>query len=100
MPIFDDSGKLVGLGICSVQTLYREVKDSINEYNVPIEKAIQVITSNVAEVLKLDNKGRIESGRDADLVMVDKETLDIDTVIAKGKVLVSKGESIIKPTFE
>ena len=32
--------------------------------------------------------------------MVDKETLDIDTVIAKGKVLVSKGESIIKPTFE
>lgn len=100
MPVFDNSGKLVGLGICSVQTLYREVKDSINEHNVPIEKAIQVITSNVAEVLKLDNKGRIEAGKDADIVIVDKETLEIDTVIAKGKVLVSKGKAIIRPTFE
>ncbi|WP_195986963.1 beta-aspartyl-peptidase [Clostridium sp. D53t1_180928_C8] len=100
MPVFDDSGKLVGLGICSVKTLYGEVKESIIEHKVPIEEAIKVITSNVAEVLKLNNKGRIESGRDADLVIVNKESLDIDTVIAKGKVVVEEGKAIIKPTFE
>ena len=100
MPVFDNNGKLIGLGICSVKTLYREVKDSILEHNVPIEEAIRVITSNVAELLKLSNKGKIEVGRDADLVIVNKDILDIDMVIAKGKVVVKDGESIIKPTFQ
>ena len=100
MPVFDSNGKLIGLGICSVKTLYREVKDSIQEYNVPIEDAIKVITSNVAEFLKLDNKGKIEAGRDADFVIVSKENLDIDMVIAKGKVVVEGGKAIIKPTFQ
>lgn len=100
MPVFDDSGKLIGLGICSVKTLYGEVKESIIEHKVPIEEAIKVITSNVAEVLKLNNKGRIESGRDADFVIVNEENLYIHTVIAKGKVVVEEGKAIIKPTFE
>lgn len=100
MPVFDNNGKLIGLGICSVKTLYREVKDSILEHNVPIEEAIRVITSNVAELLKLSNKGKIEVGRDADFVIVNKYNLDIDIVIAKGKVVVKDGESIIKPTFQ
>lgn len=99
MPVFDNYGKLVGLGICSVETLYREVKDSIKEYNVPIEDAIKVITSNVAEVLKLNNKGKIEKERDADLVIVNEDTLDIDMVIAKGKIVVKDGNTTIKPTF-
>ena len=99
MPVFDNDGKLVGLGICSVETLYREVKDSIKEYNVHIEDAIKVITSNVAEVLKLNNKGKIEKERDADLVIVNEDTLDIDMVIAKGKIVVKDGNTTIKPTF-
>ena len=100
MPVFDRDGKLVGLGICSVKTLYREVKDSIKEHNVPIEEAIKVITSNVAEFLKLDNKGKIEEGRDADFVIVNKDSLDIDMVIAKGKIVVEDGKASIKPTFQ
>ena len=100
MPVFDNNGKLIGLGICSVKTLYREVKDSILEHNVPIEEAIRVITSNVAELLKLSNKGKIEVGRDADLVIVNKDILDIDMVIAKGKVVVEDGKASIKPTFQ
>lgn len=100
MPIFDNTGKLIGLGICSVKTLYREVKNSIQEFNVSIDQAIKVITSNVAELLKLDNKGRIEKGRDADFVIVNKENLDIDMVIAKGKIVVKDGKASIKATFE
>lgn len=100
MPIFDNSGKLVGLGICSVKTLYREVKNSIQGFNVSIEEAIKVITSNVAELLKLNEKGKIEEGRDADFVIVNKENLDINMVIAKGKIVVRDGKASIKPTFE
>lgn len=100
MPRFNEYGQLIGLGICSVNSLYREVKESINEYNIPIEKAIKVITSNVADILKLDNKGRIKEGLDADFVIVNKETLEIDMVISKGKIVVKDGEAIIKGTFE
>ena len=100
MPRFDANGKLNGLGICSVSSLYREVKFAINECNVPIEKAISVITSNVAELLKLKNKGTIEVGKDADFVIVDKDNLNIDTVFAKGKVMVEKGKAVVKGTFE
>ncbi len=85
MPVFNDKGKLVGLGICDVSSLYREVKEAIVNQGVDIGEAIKVITSNVAELLKLKNKGKIERGRDADLVLVDEKTLDIIMVIAKGK---------------
>ncbi|MBS2904755.1 amidohydrolase family protein, partial [Klebsiella pneumoniae] len=94
------NGNLAGLGICSVSSLYREVKFAIKEFNVPIDKAISVITSNVAKLLKLNNKGRIEEGKDADLVIVDEDNLDIDIVFANGKKVVEKGKAVVKGTFE
>lgn len=100
MPIFDEEGKLKGLGICSVKSLYREVKDSIESYNIKIEDAIKVITVNVAEILKLHNKGKIEKNKDADLVIVDRNSLKINKVIAKGILVVDNGKAIIKGTFE
>lgn len=100
MPIFDDKGKLIKIGICSVSSLYEEVKECIKTYKIPIEDALKVITSNVSKVLKLYNKGSIECGKDADLVLVNEDTLEIDTVIAMGKVMVKNGEAIIKGTFE
>lgn len=100
MPRFDENGKLAGLGICSVSSLYREVKFAIDECDVSIEKAISVITSNVAKLLKLKNKGSIEIGKDADIVLVDKDNLEIDMVFSKGRIMVEKGKAIIKGTFE
>ncbi|MGL5086881.1 MAG: beta-aspartyl-peptidase [Clostridium sp.] len=100
MPVFDDKGHLVGLGICSVKSLYGEVKESIKAHNIKIEDALMVITSNVANVLKLKNKGSIEVGKDADFVIVKEDTLEIDKVIAMGKLVVDNGEAIVKGTFE
>ena len=100
MPIFDDKGKLIKIGICTVASLYEEVKKCIKEYHIPIDEALKVITSNVSKVLKLKNKGSIDIGKDADLVIVNEETLDIDTVIAMGKVMVKDGATIVKGTFE
>ncbi|EHI97175.1 isoaspartyl dipeptidase [Clostridium sp. DL-VIII] len=100
MPEFDDKGKLIGYKVCSVSTLYREVKFAIEEEKVPIEDAIRVVTSNIAKVLKFENKGTIEYGKDADFVMVDENSLDIDTVIAKGRKMMEDGEVIVKGFFE
>ena len=100
MPVFDNDGHLVGLGICSVKSLYGEVKESIKTHNVNIEEALKVITSNVASLLKLKNKGNIEKYKDADLVLVNEDTLEIDKVIAMGKLVVDNGDAIVKGTFE
>lgn len=100
MEEFDKSGNLTGYKICSVSTLYREVRFAIKERNVPIEDAIKVITSNVAKVLKLENKGTIECGKDADFVIVNEESLDIDMVLARGKKMMENSEVIVKGIFE
>ena len=98
MPVFD-KGKLLGLGICSVSSLYDEVKEAVKQYNIPMETAIKVITSNVAELLKLRSKGFIEAGKDADLVIIDDKDLKIDSVIAKGKIVVENGKAITDNIF-
>lgn len=100
MPKFDRDRKLIGLGICETSSLYREVKKAIINYNIPIETAIKVITSNVASMLKLPAKGYIRPGFDADMVLVDNKTYEIKDVYAKGKLLVKDGAAIVKGTFE
>ncbi|MFA9555902.1 beta-aspartyl-peptidase [Evansella sp. AB-rgal1] len=100
LPKFDGSGNFIGLGIGSVTSLFSEVRNAILEEGVPMEEALKVVTSNPAHILKLPKKGNIMEGMDADLVMLDQETLEIDSVLAKGKWLMEKKELVIKGTFE
>ena len=99
LPDFDKNGELIGLQIGQVSSLYEAVKDAVLNEGIPLEVAIRVITANPAAVLKLSQKGRIETGRDADLVLLD-ENLEIDTVIAMGSVMVEKRVPLVKGTFE
>ena len=100
MPVFNEKRELIGLGVCSVKSLYGEVKNAILNYEVPMEEAIKVITSNVADLLKLDNKGRIKKYNDADFVLVDKDSLDITDVCARGRMLIKDNKILVKGTFE
>ncbi|WHZ58586.1 beta-aspartyl-peptidase [Metabacillus hrfriensis] len=100
LPYFNEDGDFAGLQVGRVSSLYKEVRSSVLDEGIPLESALQVITSNPARILKLKNKGEIKEEKDADLVVLDKEKLTIDTVIAKGKVMVEGGVPIIKGTFE
>lgn len=100
LPDFNEFGELIGLKIGKVSTLYKEVRDAIVDEGIPLETAIKVITENPARLLKLKKKGTIEAGKDADLVLLNKDDYSIDSVIALGKVMVEKGIPIVKGTFE
>ncbi|WP_391560835.1 beta-aspartyl-peptidase [Robertmurraya sp.] len=100
LPYFDERGEFKGLKVGKTASLFREVRDAVINEKVPLEQAIQVITSNPAQVLKLSQKGNIQKGKDADLVILDKETLTIQTVIAKGQIMVAQGSPLVKGTFE
>ncbi|RSD25169.1 beta-aspartyl-peptidase [Mesobacillus subterraneus] len=99
LPDFDKNGELIGLQVGQVSSLYEAVKDAVLSEGIPLDLAIRVITENPATILKLSQKGRIEAGRDADLVLID-EDFEIDTVIAMGRVMVENGVPVVKGTFE
>lgn len=100
LPIFDQHGHFKGLGIGKVTTLHTEFKDAVLTEGVELEKALQVITTNPARILKLDQKGSIEVQKDADLVFLDPQTLDIESVIAKGQLMIHQKEILVRGTFE
>lgn len=100
LPYFDEMGEFKGLKVGKTDSLFQEVRDAVLNEKVPLEQALQVITSNPAQVLKLSHKGNIQKGKDADLVILDKETLTIQTVIAKGQIMVAQGSPLVKGTFE
>lgn len=100
MPRFDDKGKLIGLGVGSLKTSFEVVRTLVLEHDMPLEQALQPITTNVASTLLLaGRKGTLEVGADADLVVLDDE-LCICSVFAKGKKMIHEGEVLVKGTFE
>lgn len=100
-PVFDDKGKLIKLKIGSLKSNHREFCDSVFNEGLPISTALKPLTSNVADVLKLEHKkGRIKEGLDADILLLNEQDLSINTVISKGKILVSCGKPIVFGTFE
>lgn len=99
LPVVDEKGNITGLGIGSVALLFHEVKKAVEEYKVDLALALSLITANPAERLKLFDRGRIEAGKRADLVFLDKE-LEIMSVISGGKLMMEEGKLIYKETYE
>lgn len=100
MPIFNEKKEYQGLRLGTAACLWNEIKDCVLKENIPLEIAIKAITSNPARMLKLGNKGRLESGYDADLCLLNESDLELDTVIAKGKIMVQSNKPIFYGTFE
>jgi beta-aspartyl-dipeptidase (metallo-type) len=98
-PIFDDQGKLVAMGIGSIATLWEETRDAIVEEEVPIETAVGIVTRHVARVLKLNDKGIINTGAAGDVILTDNE-FRIVHVFAKGRHMVENGEPIVFGMYE
>ncbi|MBI9012639.1 MAG: beta-aspartyl-peptidase [Clostridiales bacterium] len=100
LPIFDKNNNLIGLKVGSLQSLYQAVIDSVKKENIPLEIALKVITENPARILKLSKKGNLVVGNDGDIVIADSKDLSIETVIAKGVIMVKNKEVLVKGTFE
>ena len=100
MPVFNAQGEYQGIGIGKASCLLKEVRECVQKEEIPLETAIKGITCNPASILKLDRKGRIKEGFDADICLLEEGTLKLNTVIAKGQVMVKDGEQKVFGTFE
>jgi beta-aspartyl-dipeptidase (metallo-type) len=100
MPDFDENGRFKGLTIGRCASLWPEVVDAVREEGIPLEIALAVITSSPADHYRLPRKGHVAAGMDADFVLVDRETLAIRTVVARGRIMVKDGRPLVFGTFE
>lgn len=100
LPVFDKNGKMIGINMGRVSSLYKEIQDAILMNDVPVEIALMTITSNPASLFKLRGKGIIAEGYDADIVLVDADTFEIDTVLAKGRLMMKNKALVVKGMFE
>jgi beta-aspartyl-dipeptidase (metallo-type) len=80
----------------SPEKLYGQFVDCVREHRLPIELVLPCFTRNPAEVLKLTSKGRLEQDVDADVLVLEGNSLDIRHVFAGGKQLVRDGQVVQK----
>jgi beta-aspartyl-dipeptidase (metallo-type) len=98
LPVFDEEGKLVRLTIATEKDLFRKFGDVLRKDLLPLETAARVFSTNAADFYKLGKKGRIEPGRDADLIIVDAG-LGLSDVFARGRRMMAGGRIIARGTF-
>ena len=100
MPILDCDDHHVGLHNAPPSILHRELVHVIRTNKLDLDQALPLVTTNVARVLGIERrKGSIAAGLDADLVFLDRD-LAVDTVVARGRVMVRGGEPLVKGPFE
>ncbi|MCG1022607.1 beta-aspartyl-peptidase [Sutcliffiella horikoshii] len=100
LPEFDEDGEFIGLQLGRVTSLYKEVREAIVEQGVEPANAFKVITENPAKILRLSSKGTIDVGKDADLVLLDESTFEIESVMALGRKMLWNKKLLEKGTFE
>ena len=98
VPKWED-GKCVGITAHTMNGLHQVVKKLVLENNIEIDEAIKILTINTAKALGLKDKGTIEEGKDADIIILDDE-FNINTVIALGKIVFQDNEAKVKGRYE
>jgi len=98
MPVFDEAGRLVGLTIAKERDLFLKFADLLRRDVLPVETAARVFATNAADFYKLGRKGRVEAGRDADLVVLDRD-FGLSEVFARGRRMVAGGRLAVRGTF-
>jgi beta-aspartyl-dipeptidase (metallo-type) len=98
MPVFDEAGRLVRLAIATERDLFRKFVEVVRRELLPVETAVRVFSTNAADFYKLGKKGHIEAGRDADLIVLDKD-LALSDVFARGRRMIAAGRLLARGTF-
>jgi len=99
LPNFDTQGRLISIDMGLPKSVFTELRDAVIAEKLPLETAVKVLTSNVADILKLKTKGRIAPGFDADLVVIDDDFC-ISDLIARGQLMTHNYKHLKKGIYE
>ncbi|HEX6107342.1 MAG TPA: beta-aspartyl-peptidase [Gemmatimonadales bacterium] len=98
LPVFDAEGRVASLDVGSPAAPARTLLALLGRGH-PLERVLPAFTSNPAALLRLERKGRLVAGADADLVVLDRKG-GIAAVMARGRWHVREGRPVVRGTFE
>jgi beta-aspartyl-dipeptidase (metallo-type) len=100
LPQFDEGGNLIGIEIGKSTSQLDEFRRAVFDQKVDISSALHPITKNPARILKLAEKGELRPGSDADLLLLDKQSLELSHCFSLGTLMVEKGQALVHGAFE
>ena len=98
LPVFDDKGNLQGLTVATQKSLLRNIRHMVKKNVLKLQDAIKPLTVNPAIFYKLHQKGEIQTGKDADLLLLD-ENLNVTDSFAMGRMMMANKKLIARGTF-
>jgi beta-aspartyl-dipeptidase (metallo-type) len=99
LPLFDAQGRLSGVTVGTSASLLEAIREAV-ALGVPLPEALATVTANPAGFLRLERKGRLVPGKDADLVLLEPGSLAVRHVIAGGRFLVREGRAVVRGAFD
>jgi beta-aspartyl-dipeptidase (metallo-type) len=83
----------------SPQNLFRQIRACVLKHEFDLAEVLPLVTANTAEALKLGTKGAVKEGGAADILLLEKETLELREVISRGKRLLKDGKIAFQEAF-
>src|SRR4051812_39899420 len=74
------------------RTLFEQIRNCARGHRLPLPALLALVTSNTADVLALEQKGRLKTGAHGDLLVIDRDEFRLVHVLAQGKRMVRDGE--------
>jgi len=76
------------------QKLYCQFATCVRDEGFSLTDVLPLFTSNVAQVLKLTYKGKLAEGKDADVLILEKESLAVKHLWARGRLFIEEGNLV------
>jgi beta-aspartyl-dipeptidase (metallo-type) len=86
--------------ITSPMNLFRQVRSAVLEHGFPLDLVLTCVTVNPAAACRLGRKGTLAPGRDADVLVLDRDSLEIVHVYARGRAMVRDSALIAAEGWE
>jgi beta-aspartyl-dipeptidase (metallo-type) len=101
----DDGGPLDRLTFssdadgCRPATVLDQIRDCVLRQGFALEELLPHVTANTASILGLEDRGRLQRGLRADVLVLDRDALEPVHVIAAGRRLMSNGRIAVAESF-
>jgi beta-aspartyl-dipeptidase (metallo-type) len=96
--VFNEDGRVIRMGVGDAGGLMLTIRRLLQRGHA-LEQILPTFTTNVADLLRLQRKGRIAVDYDADLVVLGPE-YDVQSVMARGRWHLKDAEVLRFGVFE